>query len=269
MFFCDYPIKNCELGLPLFPDNIGKHICQPRTQRSGGFPLPQVLYCTKGSGVLCVDGKSTEIPPNTAIFLPAEHPHEYYPTSDEWDVHWVVPDGYECNKLLDYLGFNKPMVFELRDTALLEHFFSRMHQSIIGDSINGNMRASGYLYNFLIELYNQKNNERVVRTSNRAIVAAIDHINNFYKNKITMDDLCRVTNLSKQQLCRLFKRYLNSRPMEYIAKRRIQAAKTLLKSGNMSIEDISENVGFCSGSYFCKLFARYEGMTPTQFRSLI
>ena len=54
--------------------------------------------------------------------------------------------------------------------------------------------------------------------------------------------------------------------MEYIAKRRIQTAKELLSTTNMSIEAISEKVGFCSGSYFTKLFSRYEGMTPTQFR---
>lgn len=266
MYFNDYPIKNKELGLPIFIDNIGKHNCQPHTARSGGFPHPQILYCTKGSGILSIDGNITEISPHTAIFLPAGYPHEYYPTSDDWDIHWVVPDGYACDDLLKYIGMEKPTVFEIKDLALLEHFFSRMHESILGDSINGNLRASGYLYNFLIELYQQKNSGRVVKTSNRAIVTAIDHINNCYMNKITMEELCDVTDLSKQQLCRLFKRYLGCRPMEYIAKRRIQTAKELLSTTDMSVEAISEKVGFCSGSYFTKLFSRYEGMTPTQFR---
>ncbi|SDA14365.1 AraC-type DNA-binding protein [Ruminococcus sp. YE71] len=268
MFFCDYPIKNNEVGLPLFLDNIGKHVCQPRTVRGSGFTHPQILYCTKGNGVLCIDGSRIEIPPNTAFFLPSGYPHEYYPTAEEWDLHWVVPDGYACGDLLTYIGLDKPTVIELKDTALLEHFFSRMHESIRGDSIGGNLRASGYLYNFLIELYRQMNSGRIIRTSNRAIVAAIDHINNCYMNKITMAELCEVTELSKQQLCRLFKRYLNSRPMEYIAKRRIQAAKEMLTSTEMSVEDIADAVGFCSGSYFCKLFSRYEGMTPTQFRNI-
>ncbi|MGN0633726.1 MAG: helix-turn-helix domain-containing protein [Oscillospiraceae bacterium] len=268
MFFCDYPIKNKEVGLPLFVDNIGKHICQPRTVRSSGFSHHQILFCTKGKGVLRLDGRNIEIPPNTAFFLPADYPHEYYPTSDDWDIHWVVPDGYACYNLLSSLGLNKPMVFEIKNMALIEHFFSKMHESIRGDAINGNMRASGYLYNFLIELSCQKDSVTVIRTSNRAMVTAIDHINDRYMNKITMAELCEVTELSKQQLCRLFKRYLNSRPMEYVAKRRIQAAKELLSSSDMSVEEIAEAVGFCSGSYFSKLFSRYEGMTPTQFRSI-
>ena len=94
----------------------------------------------------------------------------------------------------------------------------------------------------------------------------VDYINFNFASEITMDDLCAVSGVSKQYLCLLFKNTLASRPMEYIAKRRIQAAKELLVSTNKGIEDISEEVGFCTASYFCKLFKRYEGMTPSAFR---
>jgi AraC-like DNA-binding protein len=55
--------------------------------------------------------------------------------------------------------------------------------------------------------------------------------------------------------------------MEYIAKRRIQATKELLSGTELTVEDIADRTGFCTSSYFCKLFKRYEDMTPTQFRS--
>ena len=81
-----------------------------------------------------------------------------------------------------------------------------------------------------------------------------------------MEKLSEVSGMSKQYLCRLFRNTLDTRPMEYVAKRRIQAAKELLTGTKMSIEEISEQTGFCDNSYFCKLFRRYEGITPTQFR---
>ena len=56
--------------------------------------------------------------------------------------------------------------------------------------------------------------------------------------------------------------------MEYIAKRRIQEAKALLTGTEKSIEQVAEETGFCSESYFCKLFKRYEGMTPSAFRHI-
>ncbi len=268
MFYCDFPIIGDERRLPLYLVTVGKHICQPRTVRENGYPYPQILYCTKGSGVLKVGGETVDIPPETAIFMPANCPHEYYPASGDWDIHWVTWDGFASEQLLACFKMERPAVFELSDMTLIEHFFSRMHESLRGDRISGLMRASGYLYNFLIEAARQKNTRGRVKTSNRAIVSAVDYIENHYAEKITMDELCGAAKLSKQQLCRLFDRYLSSRPMEYVNKRRIQAAKELLSSTELSMEEIAERVGFCSGSYFCKLFSRYEGITPSRFRHI-
>ena len=266
MFFCDFPIIGEEKGLPLYLVTVGQHICQPRTVREKGYSYPQILYCTRGSGVLLTGGRRTEIPPQTAVFLPADFPHEYYPTAEEWDIRWVVPDGYACGQLLEFLGFSGAEVFRLGETSLLEHYFRRMHDSLSSDRLYGNFRASGYLYDFLIELARIKSMKASAVSSNRAIAAAVGYINEHYAERITMEQLCRAANLSKQQLCRLFSRYLNARPMEFAAKRRIQAAKELLSSTSLPIEEIAEQVGFCSGSYFSKLFLRYEGITPSDFR---
>ena len=83
-----------------------------------------------------------------------------------------------------------------------------------------------------------------------------------------MDELCSVSGVTKQHLCLLFRKKLSMRPMEYIAKRRIQEAKALLTGTEKSIEQVAEEIGFCSESYFCKLFKRYEGMTPSAFRQI-
>jgi AraC-like DNA-binding protein len=47
-----------------------------------------------------------------------------------------------------------------------------------------------------------------------------------------------------------------------------QAAKKLLSGSEMTTEEIAGQTGFCSSSYFCKLFKRYEDITPTQFRNI-
>ena len=97
---------------------------------------------------------------------------------------------------------------------------------------------------------------------------ALDLINSRFAEPLGMDDLCSAAGVSKQHLCLLFRNILCLRPMEYIAKRRIQEAKSLLTSTELSIADIAEQTGFGSESYFCKLFRRYEGMTPSAFRNV-
>lgn len=91
LFFADYPILGNEKSLPLYLQNMGHHHCQDHLIRPEGYHYDQILYCTKGSGTLIFENKAISIPHDTAIFIPAETPHEYYPEEDIWDIHWIVP----------------------------------------------------------------------------------------------------------------------------------------------------------------------------------
>ena len=267
MFFCDYPIIHTEKDLPLFLLNMGQHDCQDHIIRTEGYPYPQILYCTKGGGTLIIDENKIHISPCTVIFIPALYTHEYYPDNDVWDIHWVVPAGYASEQILEHFGLIKPLIYELVELKTLDRIFRKMHESIRADSVFGNYRASGYLYDFLIEFYRLISENKTSQAPNSALMKALDYINENYTSAVSMDDLCTVCGVSKQYLCLLFRKILGSRPMEYIAKRRIQAAKELLTGTDMRIEDIAAETGFCTASYFCKLFKRYEGITPSAFRN--
>lgn len=267
MIFCDYPILREEKELPLYLENMGLQRCQDHMIRQEGYSFPQILYSTKGSGTLVIDGKKRAVPPGSAIFMPAGYPHEYYADGDVWDIHWIVPSGYAADDILRKFGLEKPEIYQLSDTHTLEHIFRKMHDAIRADSIYGNMRASGFLYDFLIEFYRLISPASTAAATSPALMRAVDHINYSFDSRITMEELCRVSGVSKQHLCLLFRNTLKLRPMEYVAKRRIQEAKALLISTEISIEEIAETVGFGSESYFCKLFKRYEGITPSTFRS--
>lgn len=268
MFFCDYPIIKDEARLPIYLINMGKHDRQDHIIRTEGYPYPQLLYCTKGGGILLVRNKRYRICSSNAVFLPAHCPHEYYPCEEQWDIHWIVPAGYALDTLLEHFGLTEPEVYSLSETRTLEHIFRKMHEAIGADSLFGASRASGYLYDFLIEFHRLITAGGTLAKPNPALTRAIDYINLYYARPISMDELCRISDVTPQHLCLLFRTTLNSRPMEYIAKRRIRAAKELLTSTNRSIESIAYETGFGSAAYFCKLFKRYEGITPSHFKSL-
>lgn len=267
MFFCDYPIIRDEKGLPLYLLNMGQQYCQDHIIRIEGYPCHQILYCTKGSGTLLLDGKKIRIAPYTAVFMPACYPHEYYPNESVWDIHWVVLCGFAAEETLRHFGLTKPSIFELKETKTLEHIFRKMHEAVRSDSVFGNYRASGYLYDFLIEFYRIISAKGTSAAPNSALMKAVDYIGANYDRPISMDALCAVSGVSKQYLCTLFRNTLGARPMEYIAKRRIQAAKELLTGTDKTVEQIALEVGFCTASYFCKLFKRYEGISPTRFKN--
>lgn len=269
MYFRDYPIIGGESELPLYLMNMGLHLCQDHIIREDGFHYPQILYCTRGKGTLVLNGKKISVKPYYAIFLPARCPHEYYSEGDVWDIHWVVPAGYAAENIFKQLHMTEPAVYILGELKTLEHIFRKMHSILRSDSLFGNYKAAGYLYDFIIEFYSVISSTRAFDSPNSTLTAILDYININFALPVSMEDLCAVSGVSKQHICRLFRNTLNCRPMEYVAKRRIQAAKELLTGSDKSIENIAIQTGFGSISYFCKQFKRYEGITPSMFKNTV
>jgi AraC-like DNA-binding protein len=94
------------------------------------------------------------------------------------------------------------------------------------------------------------------------------YIDENYMKQPGLESISKAAGVFSQHLCRLFRQTLNCRPMEYITKRKIQAAKMLLAETQKTVDQIAEETGFCDSSYFCKIFKRFESITPSQFRSI-
>lgn len=90
------------------------------------------------------------------------------------------------------------------------------------------------------------------------------------RDGITLDDLCAVSNFSKQHLIRIFRKEYGKTPRAYICEYRINCAKELfLRNPRLSVKEVAEEMGFEDQHYFTRLFTKLTGMTPTGYKSHI
>ena len=82
----------------------------------------------------------------------------------------------------------------------------------------------------------------------------------------SLQQLAREMNMTANYLGQVFKRETGKPYTQYITELRIDRAKSLLLSGDMSISDISNALGFNDYFYFLKTFKRVTGVTPKQYR---
>lgn len=138
--FYDYPIISKESSLPVFLVSVGLNEWQYHVKCDKGDNYAKALYCTKGSGVLIMNGEKHIIKPYTAFFIPAGCPHEYYSTDESWDTHWIKPSGKSCPDMLKALGFDKPKISPLpkEEITYLDHCFRCMHEALLSDKVDGN-----------------------------------------------------------------------------------------------------------------------------------
>lgn len=83
---------------------------------------------------------------------------------------------------------------------------------------------------------------------------------------LSTDDIANLVGLSRRQLERLFKQYLNSLPSRYYLELRLQRARQLLLDTNHSIVQVGLMCGFSSGSHFSTAFGALFGNTPREER---
>ncbi len=96
--------------------------------------------------------------------------------------------------------------------------------------------------------------------------AVLEFIKTHIHEEITIEKLSSLCCMSRPSFFRYFKREFGISPVVFILRERMKMAKKLLKEINISISDASYAVGVNNLSYFFKLFKRFEGVTPNEFR---
>lgn len=87
-----------------------------------------------------------------------------------------------------------------------------------------------------------------------------------YASPITLNQLAQEVHLSASHLSRIFKSQLGITFVDALTKIRIEQAKGLLENKELSIQFISDRIGFSSPDYFSSTFRKLEGISPSQFR---
>lgn len=103
-------------------------------------------------------------------------------------------------------------------------------------------------------------------TTSRVMEDATDYIDSHLQTHISIEALTSGINVSKSTLYKCFHEQLGCTVSEYITRRRIKEAEILLRTTDLSVEEISDRVGFSSAAYFTKNFKRENGMTPLKYR---
>jgi AraC-like DNA-binding protein len=102
-------------------------------------------------------------------------------------------------------------------------------------------------------------------TNNTPFAAIINFIRQNIHTEIQIEDLLRISSMSKSSFYRAFISELGISPYRLIINERLKIGKRLLLDEKLSVKETAYAIGFNSANYFIRLFKKYEGMTPKQF----
>jgi LacI family transcriptional regulator len=106
----------------------------------------------------------------------------------------------------------------------------------------------------------------VLAVSDEVVTRAIEYIRENLRQRVTAQNLLRLTGMSRRQLEQRFLAAIGRSPAAEVRRQRVEQAKQLLSSTDAPIATVAGDCGFPDAPRLTKVFGRETGMTPLQYR---
>lgn len=87
-----------------------------------------------------------------------------------------------------------------------------------------------------------------------------------YGRAPSLDEISSAVCLSPSRLAHLFRAETGKSPKEYLSRMRVEVAKRALLESDDKLDSVAERLGFCDAPHFSRVFRRYVGLWPGDFR---
>jgi AraC family transcriptional regulator len=158
--------------------------------------------------------------------------------------------------------------FRIHDTERFLSTVTYLRKNYL-EVANISYKLKEHFLNELLLIYYLENMEQVNATKLKAdpimteVRAILDQ--QVFESFLLLDVAARF-HLSKVQLTRRFHAAFGLNPMEYVTQLRIKKAISLLTGTNYTVDHIAQLCGYDNGFYFSRVFLKFVGMNPSQFR---
>lgn len=146
----------------------------------------------------------------------------------------------------------------------LYNLFSQFTKTYFLNDYNRVIRAKSIFMEILSLLISWKCNPDFNYDHVRKVEKLIDFMSKHYFEKITLQSLAELSEISPTYLENIFKKITGKTPITYLIELRLQEAKNFMQDGH-AVSAAAAKVGFNDVFYFSKCFKKYEGIAPVHF----
>jgi AraC family transcriptional regulator len=210
------------------------------------------------------NGRSMECDPHLLLFHPSglSHSERFGPEGArcltiEFDVAWLERlEGVESRALRSNLGLPAGPWAWLR---------SRIRGELAGEDDLTSLALEGYLLLLIAGASRAENTPRPGRPS-VAVERARELLHAGYASSMRISDIAAEAGITPSYLARAFQSHYGCTPAEYVRWLRVEHACRYLRDSDLPIARLAREAGFSDQSHLNRVFKRYTGQTPGDFR---
>jgi len=161
----------------------------------------------------------------------------------------------------------RPVLLPAPHKPSIIKLFEKSHELWRTGGEQEQLRCLAMLYSLLAEIEEETSRQHATPRMQVILDNAIQYLNaHCFDENIDYAQLSYLSGVSYSYLKKLFVAHYGIPPSRYVIQRRMAYAKTLLLAPELSVTQISSQVGYSSVYYFSRVFRMETGMTPTEYR---
>lgn len=226
------------------------------------------IECGNGRAVLIKTGEAFLSAPNVPLAIE----HICDSRSERMKSRWIHFNFVVFNAINLASLFDFPMNIEAPWAEKFGEIAEQMvavQSSADAQSLKSTARmnelAFSVLY-LLIEYLETKKNVPQINPGIMRLLPVLEYARRHLDQKFEVVTLARKVNLSVPRFHFEFKRLFGDSPLDHLRKMRLSKASDMLRGGNLSLEEIARQTGFCNQFHFSREFKKCYGCAPSVFR---
>jgi len=244
-----------------------QHIVPPLiVDRPGG--LDDYLFVLFYHSVFIQNQEGRKLYPSKTLFIWSPKQYQYYGSPEhQWNHSWFVCSPRIAKPCLDKAGIKSMCPYSITDPSTFEWYLEAMRRELITQVEPDKNILTNIVSNAAIELgrmIHPKHQKQIVPAN---FLELRNFIEQNYDKKLTLLELAGQVHFSVPHMCRLFKSYFGTSPMDYLIQTRLRHANRLLSNHNLRIGEIALSVGYSDIYQFSHVFKKCFGISPQKMRT--
>lgn len=269
MFSYNYTRLNPGIKQAFSVISMGDYLCDSQyfTQRDKTNQC-LLIYTVGGEGRMEYNKKSLALLPGSVVIINCNRYHLYKTGNcGEWHFLWIHFDGDSAFSLVDSINENGLFMGNIQTEEFLKEFEGI--RRVLDDGYkNAELEASLAVHKLLAAAATMK--LRGVRLKYSGFRGNIDntifYIKQNYSRKISLNELAKISLISKYYYIQIFKYFVGVTPYRYLLNVRINESKALLKYSDLSVREVALKTGFSDEKNYIVKFKKATGTTPLKYR---
>ena len=228
------------------------------------FPPLLLVYVCAGRFCLELTDASYTAEAGQIVFFDCRQPHHYY-ADGPLEFLFVHFDGPQAHELCRYINASSGVLIDDEHNEQVGQALRDLMAFYEAGGSESVFASSSRLYQLLSLLDNPRRSPRLKKNDD-SINRAIAYIRTHIGEKISLHRLAEISGLSDYYFSHLFKEMTGLSPNNFVIYSRIDQAKALLTTTDLSVAEISAQVGYPNSSNLITLFTQRVGCSPSQFR---